>query len=239
MVWLPVAVSRYFIEMNRTIIASLLYAALVTAADAGTKVWGFRGAGFEAWSQGVDQIAEQARHIPGVTGVAVYNHYETQAVYDQVVAAKAADRRVRIALFGYSCGANAAVVVANAMRSNINEVLGMQPSALCGGGTTNTVNRTVGYAQNTFAPCWQTLFLGCQQWAGARRLSQLERPQRHLYADEDPAYQADVLGAIEYLAGYSHACDPARHHCHGHTVIIHRPAEGGTRFVVLHHGQRP
>src|SRR6516162_5048308 len=106
----------------------LLFAFLVAPAQAGTKVWGFRGAGFEGWSQGVDQIAEQARHIPNVTNVAVYNYYDTQAVYDQIAAAKAADPRVRIAIYGYSCGANAAVVVANAYRGNINEVLGMQPS---------------------------------------------------------------------------------------------------------------
>jgi hypothetical protein len=207
---------------------------VISEARAETQVWGLRGAGFEAWSQGVDQIAAQARTIPGVTRAAVHNYYETQAVYDEIAAAKAANPRVRIAIYGYSCGANAAVVTANAFRSNINEVLGMQPSALCGGGYTNHINQNVGYQQNTFAPCWQTFFLGCQQWEGGRRSSEMERPQRHLYADEDPAYQQDVLGSIAYLAGQSPPCG---HRCHGHTLIIHRTAEGGVTHRVIHHAQ--
>jgi hypothetical protein len=220
----------------RTLVAIIL-ALSIAPAQAGTKVWGFRGAGFEAFSQGVDQIAEQARAIPGVTSVAVYNYYETQAVYDQIIAAKAADRRVRVAIFGYSCGANASVVTANAIRGNVNEVLGMQPSIWCGGGTVNHINRNVGYQQNTFAPCWQTLGLGCQQWEGGRRSSEMERQSRHLYADEDPAYQQDVLGAIDYLANYQvqpPACDPARHRCHGHTLIIHRAPGGGITHTLIH-----
>jgi hypothetical protein len=218
--------------------AVLIVLALAAPAQAGTKVWGFRGAGFEAWSQGVDQIAEQARHIPGVTSVAVYNYYETQIVFDQINAAKAADRRVRIAIYGYSCGANAAVVTANAIRGNVNEVLGMQPSVWCGGGWTNHINQNVGYQQNTYAPCWQTLGLGCQQWQGGRRSHSQERPQRHLYADEDPAYQQDVLASINYLANYQVApppCDPARHRCHGHTLIVHRAPGGGITHAIVHH----
>jgi hypothetical protein len=213
---------------------------LTSPAEAGTKVWGFRGAGFEAWSQGVDQIAEQARHIPNVTSVAVYNYYETQAVFDQINAAKVADRRVRIALYGYSCGANASVVVANAIRGNVNEVLGMQPSIWCGGGVVNNLNRNIGYGQNTFS--WATGGLGAQQWSGARRLTQIERRAQHLQADTDPAYQQDVLGAIDYLANYQVApppCDPARHHCHAHTLIVHRTPGGEVRGILVHHGQRP
>ena len=221
----------------RNILLAAIFICLIAPANAGTKVWGFRGAGFEGWSQGVDQIAEQARHIPNVTSVAVYNYYETQIVYDQIAAAKVADPRVRIAIYGYSCGANAAVVTANAARGNVNEVLGMQPSIWCGGGVFNTLNRNIGYGQNTWS-LW-TFGLGAQQWQGARRLSQIQRTSAHLSADTDPAYQQDVLGAIEYLAGYQHQCDPARHHCHGHTVIIHRPHEGESRVIVLHHGQRP
>jgi hypothetical protein len=213
----------------------LVLAVLVLPAQAGTKVWGFRGAGFEGWSEGVDQIAEQARHIPNVTGVAVYNYYETQIVYDQIIAAKAADRRVRIAIYGYSCGANAAVLVGNAVRGNINEVLGMQPSIWCGGGVVNTLNRNIGYGQNTFS--WLTFGLGAQQWSGARRLSQIERRAQHLQADTDPAYQQDVLGAIDYLANYQvppPPCDPARHRCHGHTLIIHRAPGGGLSGMLIH-----
>ena len=209
-----------------------LYALLIVLTSAwpafgGTKVWGFRGAGFEAWSQGVDQIAEQARHIHGVTDVRVFNYYETQQVYNEVAATP---HGTRVAVYGYSCGANAATLIGTgfAGRRNINEVLGMQPSIWCGGSPQLTQN--VGYAQNTFAPCWATLGLGCQQWSGARRLSQIERLSRHLYADEDPAYQQDVLSSIAYLAGQQ--CE----HCaHGHTLIIHRAPGGGITHTLVHH----
>jgi hypothetical protein len=209
---------------------------MITPAYAGTMVWGFRGAGFAVWSEGVDQIAEQARTIPGVTSVRVFPYYETQQVYDEIAAQP---HGTRVAVYGYSCGANAATLIGTSFagRRNINEILGMQPSIWCGG--TPNLTQNVGYAQNTFAPCWSNFGLGCQQWSGARRLSQIERLSRHLYADTDPAYQQDVLSSIAYLAGYVHHCDPARHHCHSHTLIIHRPADGEARFVILHHGQRP
>ena len=209
------------------VLAIILFSTKVVNAE--TKVWGFRGAGFEFWSQGVDQIAEQARHIHGVTDVRVFNYYETQQVYDEVAATP---HGTRVAIYGYSCGANAATLIGTgfAGRRNINEVLGMQPSVWCGGSPHLTQN--VGYAQNTFAPCWATLGLGCQQWSGARRLHQIERLSRHLYADEDPAYQQDVLGAIDYLANYQVPCE----HCaHGHTLIVHRAPGGGVTHTLVHH----
>jgi hypothetical protein len=212
------------------VLAIILFSSKI--ANAETKVWGFRGAGFEAWSQGVDQIAEQARHIHGVTDVRVFNYYETQQVYNEIAATPHGSR---IAVYGYSCGANAATLVGTAFagRRNINEILGMQPSIWCGGSP--NLSQNIGYAQNTFAPCWATLGLGCQQWSGARRLSQIERIARHLYADEDPEYQNDVLSSIAYLSGYVHQCDPARHHCHAHTLIVHRAPGGGITHTLVHH----
>ena len=179
----------------------------------------------------MDQIAEQARHIPNVTSVRVFNYYETQQVYDEIAATP---HGTRVAVYGYSCGANAATLIGTAFagRRNINEVLGMQPSIWCGG--TPYLTQNVGYAQNTYAPCWSNFGLGCQQWSGARRLSQQERLSRHLLADTDPAYQADVLGAIDYLANYQVPCDPARHRCHGHTLIIHRAPGGGLTHTLIH-----
>ena len=205
-------------------------------AHAGTMVWGFRGWGLPGWSEGVDQIAQQAATIHGVTSVRIYNHYDTQTVANEIAATP---HGTRVVIYGYSCGSNASVVTANAFRGvrNINAVLGMQPSIWCGGGLTNTIAQNTGYGQATIASCLQTLGLGCQNWVGARRLYMIERPEWHGQADTDPDYQQDVLSAINTVANPQ--CDPARHHCHGHTVIIHRPAEGGTRFVILHHGQRP
>jgi hypothetical protein len=210
-------------------------ALLASPAFAGTKVWGFRGWGLPGWSEGVDQIAQQAAGIPNVTSVRVFNYYDTQRVADEIAATP---HGTRVVVYGYSCGGNSATLIGTtfAGRRNINAVLGMQPSIWCGG--TPSLTQNVGYAQNTYAPCWMTLGLGCQQWSGARRLYQIERPEWHGQADTDPDYQADVLSAINTVAG-AEGCPPAAHRCHGHTVIIHRPAEGESRFVILHHGQRP
>ena len=219
---------------------ALVYALLIlvtSPANAGTKVWGLAGWGPNGWSEGVYQIAQQARTIPGVTSVHVYDYTRTQRVYDEILAAKSADPRVRVAIYGYSCGANSAVLIANSIRGNINEVLGMQPSIWCGGGTVNQIYQNTGYGQATIAGCLQTLGLGCQQWSGARRLSMIERDQWHGQADTDPAYQQDVLSSIAYLAGYVHHCDPARHHCHAHTLIIHRTPTGELTHTLIHHGQ--
>jgi hypothetical protein len=213
------------------ILAILLGVLLVTPADAATSVWGFRGWGLPGWSRGVDQIARQARHIPNVTSVRVYNYYDTQRVADEIRRAPG-----KVVIFGYSCGANASVVTANAFQyqRNIDAVLGMQPSIWCGGGYETAVLDNVGYAQNTFASCIQTLGLGCQRWYGARHLRQIYRAARHGQADTDPAYQQDVLRAINLVANGG-TCDPARHHCHGHTLIVHRAPGGGTTHTLIHH----
>jgi hypothetical protein len=206
-------------------------ALLTSPAFAGAKVWGFRGAGLTGWSEGVDQIAEQARHIPNVASVRVFNYHETQQVYNEIAATP---RGTRVAVYGYSCGANAATLIGTAFAGhrNVNEILGMQPSIWCGGSPNLTQN--VGYAQNTYAPCWSNFGLGCQQWSGARRLVQTERIARHLQADTDPEYQADVLGAIDFLANAQAQCNPARHACHGHTLVIHRAPGGGLSGGVIH-----
>jgi hypothetical protein len=215
------------------LVAALLL--LTVPASADTKVWGFRGAGFATWSEGVDQIAEQARHIHNVTSVHVFNYYETQQVYDEIAATP---RGTRIAVYGYSCGGNAATLIGTAFAGhrNIAEVLGMQPSLWCGG--TPNLTRNVGFAQSTYAPCWSNFGLGCQQFSGARRLANIERLSRHLHADTDPAYQQDVLGAIDYLANYQVPCNPARHACHGHTLIVHRAPGGGTTYHLIHHQEQ-
>lgn len=214
------------------LVALAIFTFVHNAHSADTKVWGFRGAGLAGWSEGVDQIAEQARQIPGVTSVRIFPYYETQQVYNEIAAEP---HGTRIAVYGYSCGANASTLIGTSFagRRNINEILGMQPSVWCGGSPNLT--RNVGFALNVYAPCWSNFGLGCQQWTGARRLSQVEHIARHLQADTDPFYQEQVLGSISYLAGYQVPCNPARHRCHGHTLIVHRPAGGGVSYRLIHH----
>jgi hypothetical protein len=209
----------------------VLFICSASSAQAGTRVWGLYGWGPNGWSDGVDQIAAQARTIHGVEFVHTFDYRDTQRVADEI----SASRGSRIAIFGYSCGGNSAWIIGNAfagVRRNINEVLAMQPSIWCGGGTLATLERNIGYAQNTFS--YGTFGLGAQRWQGARRLYEIERPSRHANADNDPAYQNDVLSAIAMLAG---TCPPQAHRCHGHTLIIHRTPEGTLSGRLLHHGQ--
>src|SRR5215469_11002107 len=105
------------VKLRWLIIVFSLVAACTSAHAAGTKVWGFRGAGFEGWSQGVDQIAEQARYIPNVVSVRVFNYYETQQVYDEIAATP---HGTRVAVYGYSCGANAATLIGTAFSGRRN-----------------------------------------------------------------------------------------------------------------------
>jgi len=216
-------------------VLTIVLVCLAWPALAGTRVWGLYGWGPNGWSDGVDQIAAQARTIPGVEFVHVFDYRDTQAVADQITASP---RGSKIAIYGYSCGANSTWIIGNAFvgHRNIAEVLGMQPSIWCGGGTLATLAGNIGYGQNTFS--YGTLGFGSQRWQGARRLYEIERPSRHANADNDPAYQNDVLSAIATLAGTTW-CPPQAHRCHGHTVIVHRPHEGEGRVIVLHHGQRP
>jgi hypothetical protein len=46
------------------VLAIILFSAKVAHAE--TKVWGFRGWGPAGWSEGVDQIAQQAATIHGI-----------------------------------------------------------------------------------------------------------------------------------------------------------------------------
>jgi hypothetical protein len=217
----------------KRLFAALLFTCLAWPAVAGTKVWGFYGWGPDRWSGGIDQIAEQARHIPNVVSVRLYDYTQTQQVANEIKAA----HESKIVLYGYSCGANATTVTANAFygHKHINGVLGMQPSIWCGGGTDEGLQQNIGYAQNTYAGCLQTFGFGCQQWHGAQYLMQIYRPSWHGQADTDPAYQQDVLSAINRIANPAGHCDPARHHCHAHTVILHRTPQGAVTYHVILH----
>lgn len=175
---------------------------LVTAASASeqqpTRVWGLYGYGdnWRGTSAGIDDIANQARTIPNVEFVHVYNYWETQRVADEIFASP---EGTRIAIYGYSCGANAVTVIAHgvAPQRKIDAVLGLQESLWCGG---NDIAPGVVYAQETYGDCGQTLGLGCKQFEPASgftgQILNIHRPERHGPADNDPQYQQDILDAI-------------------------------------------
>ncbi|HEX8815800.1 MAG TPA: hypothetical protein VF753_09885 [Terriglobales bacterium] len=173
-----------------------------TASLADTRVWLMYGLGdnFLWTSNGIDQIARQARQIPGVTVVYVRNYWETQRIADEVMATPA---KSKIVIGGYSCGANSATVIARGLYGyrKINTVTGIQQSAWCGG---YPLYSNVSYGQMTFAGCVQTYGLGCKRLRAGQgfngRIRNIRRPARHGYADNDPDAQQDVLRAIRMTA---------------------------------------
>ena len=138
----------------------------------------------------------QARTIPGVEFVHVYNYYETQRVADEI---RAAPSGTRFAVYGYSCGANAATVIAYAVR--VHTVAGIQMSKWCGG---NDLTGNTTYGQMVYGDCAQTFGLGCKQLtAGAGFIGLIRniyQPDRHGQADNDPDAQRMTLNAIKATA---------------------------------------
>jgi len=189
------------------IIVTLFLLAHFTAR-AGTRVWLMYGWGdnFAGTSSGIDEIAARARQIPGVTHVAVHNYWDTQTIYNEIVAAPAGDR---IVLGGYSCGANSATVVARALwqiSRHVHTIANIQMSKGCGG---DALESNVTYGQSTYnADCRQTWGLGCKPLEPAPSflgtINNINRPDSHGAADNDPATQRDVLAAIAATSLYGH-----------------------------------
>ena len=172
-------------------------------AQSRTQVWGLYGWGdnWRGTSSGIDDIAAVVRTIPGVEFVHVHNYWETQVVFDAILAAPA---DVKIAIYGYSCGNNALPVIARGLdgKRTVDTLAGIQMSLWCGG---DDVTPNVIYAQTTYGDCGQTLGLGCKQFqASSGNTSSLilniHRPERHGTADNDPLYQQDVIDAIQETA---------------------------------------
>jgi hypothetical protein len=184
------------------LLAFSLLASIGQASAQETDVWLFYGAGPHSLSSGIDQIARKARPLAGVSRVTVLDYRSTQTAYDQVLATPSSHT---VILGGYSCGSSSALVVARALAGLRNvAIIGLQPSLWCGRYETTP---NIVYAQATTGTCWQTGGLGCARYQGAAQHTVLiERPQRHLQADQDPDYQRDMLFAIAAIA------KPSRRH---------------------------
>jgi len=175
-------------------------------AQAGTRVWLMYGWGdnFAGTSSGIDEIAARARTIPGVVQVNVHNYWDTQTIYNEVMASPTTDR---IVLGGYSCGANSATVVARALwqsHRTAHTIANIQMSLWCGG---DALESNVHYGQSTYnADCRQTWGLGCKPLEPAPsflgKIVNINRPDSHGAADNDPATQDDVLKAVAATSLY-------------------------------------
>jgi hypothetical protein len=181
----------------------MLILLLTTPAHAGTRVWLMYGWGDNAFgtSSGIDQIAAQARTIPGVTQVNVRNYWDTTTIYNEVMASPTGDR---VVLGGYSCGLNSATVVARGLWQayrHVSTVVGIQQSLWCGG---DDLESNVRYGQSTYGRCIRTFGLGCKKLKGAPsfqgHIANIFRPETHPEADNDPYAQRDVLRAIALTA---------------------------------------
>jgi hypothetical protein len=208
--------------MKRVLLAALLFLIPALAgADPLTRVWGLYGWG-DNWrgsSSGVDEIAVKARQIPGVEFVHIFNYYQTQEVFDEI---RAAPTDTKIAIYGYSCGANAMTVIAKGLNGirKVDTLAGIQESLWCGG---DPLFANVVYGQVTYGGCGQTLGLGCKQLEAGDgfegTILNISRPERHGPADNDPAYQQDVLDAIGETAAPPPPESPGwEHFGHGHAL---------------------
>jgi hypothetical protein len=190
--------------MKRWIYALLVVATSASPAFSATRVWLMYGLGGQGTSTGIDEIAARARQIPGVVQVNVREYWDTTRIYNEVLAAPAGDR---IVLGGYSCGANSATVVARALwqvARKVNTIANIQMSLWCGG---DALESNVTYGQSTYnADCAQTFGFGCKPLEPAPsflgKIVNINRPDSHGYADNDPAAQQDVLTAIAATSLY-------------------------------------
>jgi hypothetical protein len=185
----------------KRILLTLLFLCLASPALATTEVWLFYGAGFHAFSTGMNQIANRLARTNGIIVHGPYDYRDTQRAYNEI---RAAPTDHKIVIGGYSCGAASALVTAGAFDHQRNiAVLGLQPSLWCGRYPTTS---NMAYFAETYGLCWETLGLGCYQAEGASpHGTYIERPGRHLKADTDPSYQNDMV-----LAARAYA-DPARY----------------------------
>jgi hypothetical protein len=228
-------------------LAVLLFVVVQSAAQT-TQVWGLYGYGdnWRGTSRGIDEIADQARTIPGVEFVHVFNYWQTQDVAAEILAAPAG---TKIAIYGYSCGANSMTTIARGLdgQRNIDTLAGIQQSLWCGG---DTLGGNVIYGQMTYGGCGQTLGLGCKKLMANQAFNgtilNIRRPDLHSQADNDPDAQMDVLNAILETAAPPPATSPDwEHYGHGHALArqglatIARGAvlfKKGAHEIVCYHG---
>jgi hypothetical protein len=209
--------------MKRLLVCLLLFPFLIIASEADplTRVWGLYGYGdnWRGTSRGIDEIADQARTIPGVEFVHVFNYWQTQDIADEIVASPP---DTKIAIYGYSCGANSMTTIAHGLdgQRNIDTLAGIQQSLWCGG---DYLGGNVIYGQMTYGGCGQTLGLGCKKLMANQSFNgtilNIRRPDLHSQADNDADAQMDVLNAIYETAAPPPAESPDWHHYgHGHAL---------------------
>lgn len=236
-------------------ISLIILTSALPAFGTDTRVWLMYGWGdnFAGSSSGIDEIAARARTIPHVSEVNVRNYWDTTTIFNEASAAARGGHRV--VLGGYSCGANSATVVARAMWQAglpFATIANIQMSKWCGGDALE--GNSPRYAQGTYnADCAQTFGLGCKPLEGAPsylgHIVNINRPDSHGYADNDPATQNDVLKAIAATALYGHApslpprpernCRFAWTSERGAVAACTRTTAGGrTITIILHGGQQ-
>jgi hypothetical protein len=178
---------------------------------------------------GIDNIAALLAQNPGITRVQIYDYYQTQAAADAISADLPT---VKEAIIGFSCGANAAPVVAAGTPHLVDVIAVIQVSEWCGGTPlTNNVLR----AQETYNPnCLDTGGLGCGKLVpgpdfNPSNLTFIERPDCHICSDHDPDAINDVVLAVKAVT------NPIA--SHKLNTSLGKRAPGATNTIVRYHGQ--
>jgi hypothetical protein len=238
-----------FMQSSLRALLILLLMVAPASAESMTRVWGLYGYGdnWRGTSRGIDEIADQARTIPGVEWVHVFNYWQTSEVAAEIVASPA---DTKIVIYGYSCGANAMTTIARGLdgQRNIDTLAGIQQSLWCGG---ETLGGNVAFGQVTYGGCGQTLGLGCKKLMANQSFNgiilNIRRGDLHSQADNDLDAQADVLNAIYETAAPPPPDDPQWHYFgHGHALAragLANIAKGAAMFkkgvseIACAHGQ--
>lgn len=160
-------------------------------------VYIFYGLGGSATSPGMDTLAKELAAIPGVQVQGPYFYDQWQSVAS---AMQAAPRATPKAVEGYSCGVGSTAWAATAAGLQVALVAGIQASVWC---PPTPLTPNILAAHETYNPnCLATFGLGCATYtAGAGfnpgRITLVQRPDLHPYADLDPDALADMVAATK------------------------------------------
>ena len=174
------------------------------SATTGTHVTALLPLGNESLDNGgIDHIAALTSQLPGVTRVAIYDYYQTQAAADAIDADPVS---VKEAIIGFSCGANASPVLAAGVNHRVDVIAVIQVSEWCG---ITPLSGNVLRAQETYNPnCFDTGGLGCGKLVpgpqfNPSNLTFIERPDCHICSDHDPDAINDVVSAVAAVTNSS------------------------------------
>jgi hypothetical protein len=169
-------------------------AALLTVKLA---VFLFYGLGGSLTSPGMNTLGQELGGLPGVQVYGPYYYDQWQTVVTNM---QALPPGMPIALEGYSCGVGSTAWAATAAGLSVALIAGIQGSDFC---PPTPLTPNIKAAAETYNPnCLETFWLGCATYTpgpgfNPGKITLVQRPDLHPYADLDPDALADMVAATE------------------------------------------